>query len=148
MAGYHVENRERIRAYKHSNKARIAEWTAEYRAARADLIAKQKSEWKAANPEINAAHERNRRARIRNSPGSHSAEDIARIFERQRGLCAACHTKLSKSGKNKYHVDHIMPLARGGSNWPMNLQCLCPNCNMSKHSKDPIEWATEIGRLL
>jgi 5-methylcytosine-specific restriction endonuclease McrA len=41
-----------------------------------------------------------------------------------------------------------MPLARGGSNDRLNLQCLCPQCNLSKNAKDPIAWAREQGRLL
>ena len=100
------------------------------------------------NKEKVAAHNRNRRAREFSAEGKHTAADIQAIFEKQQGLCASCQAKLFKSGANKYHVDHIMPLALGGSNWPDNLQCLCPSCNISKGAKHPDEWAKQQGRLL
>lgn len=101
-----------------------------------------------ANPEKVAATRFKRRARNLGAEGSHTAADIKMIFENQRGLCANCKKKLAKSGKNKYHVDHIQPLARCGSNAKENLQCLCPTCNHRKHAKDPFDWANENGKLL
>ena len=148
MAAYHVANRSRISAYKAENRERLAKREAEYRAENRCRIAAQKAAYRLANPDKRSADERNRRARKRNAEGRHTATDIARIFEHQRGLCANCHAKLFKSGKQTFHVDHIVPLAKGGSNWPDNLQCLCPTCNTSKHAKDPIVWAQQNGRLI
>ena len=149
---YRAENRENISAraakYHADNKERIAARKAGYRAANRDKIAAKSAEYAKANPDKIATNSRNRRARKRSAEGSHTAADIRAIFEKQHGLCANCQTKLFKSGAKKYHVDHIMPLALGGSNWPSNLQCLCPSCNLSKNAKDPIAWAREQGRLL
>ena len=151
-AAYRAVNREKIKAYK-----------VEYRAANREIINARQAErrqanpekfraWDAkyynSNPEKCAARKRNRRARKRSAEGKHTSADIRAIFESQRGLCANCQSKLFKSGKNKFHVDHIMPLALGGSNWPSNLQCLCPSCNLKKSAKDPFKWAAENGRLL
>lgn len=33
------------------------------------------------------------------------------------------------------HVDHIVPVARGGANDPSNYQALCARCNKSKGAK-------------
>lgn len=103
-----------------------------------------KRAWKKANPEKVAASTRTRRARLKGAEGTHTAEDIEEIHARQKYKCAECGT----STKKNKHVDHIVPLALGGSNWPDNLQILCPFCNDSKGAKDPIEFAQRKGRLL
>lgn len=103
-----------------------------------------KREWKRNNPEIVQEHSRNRRARVVGAEGSHTADDINDIHARQKYKCAECGVSTMK----KKHIDHIMPLALGGSNWPSNLQILCPFCNDSKGAKHPIEWAARKGRLL
>lgn len=136
---------------------------AKWRASNPERHAANSMSWRKSNPEktseilrkyrslnseaLSAARSR-RRAANKNAEGTHTAADIKAIFEKQNGLCANCETKLFKSGKQKYHVDHIMPLKLGGSNWPSNLQCLCPDCNLRKNAKHPIDWANENGRLL
>lgn len=66
------------------------------------------------------------------------------MIDVQEGKCNSCFSYLVIEGKNNYHVDHIMPLVLGGSNWPDNLQLLCPRCNMKKGSKHPDEWRTIV----
>lgn len=88
----------------------------------------------------------NRRARQRSAPGSHNVTDVQRQYKSQKGKCYYCFKKLSQ-GKKAYHVDHIIPLSRGGSNDPSNLVITCPSCNLSKKDKLPHEWP-EGGRLL
>jgi 5-methylcytosine-specific restriction endonuclease McrA len=39
-------------------------------------------------------------------------------------------------------------MARGGSNWPSNLQLLCKSCNLSKGARDAEEFMREKGFLL
>jgi 5-methylcytosine-specific restriction endonuclease McrA len=46
-----------------------------------------------------------------------------------------------------YHVDHVVPLVRGGSDDPSNLVIACVPCNLSKGDKLPHEWKRS-GRLL
>lgn len=148
MAEYRRANRERISAQRAVHRAANKGRAAEYRAANKERLAKYAADYAAANPDKRAARRRNRRARELSAEGRHTASDVMAIFERQRGLCASCEVKLFKSGKQKFHVDHILSLANGGSNWPSNLQCLCPLCNRKKSAKDPIEWAQENGKLL
>lgn len=89
-------------------------------------------------------HQHNRRARLSGAEGSYTPDDIARILSDQKGKCAYCRKSIRKT----YHVDHISPLAKGGSNRPSNLQLTCKSCNSRKHATDPIDFARQIGRLL
>lgn len=93
-------------------------------------------------PDTYRAYVRNRRARKRAAPGTHTSRDIKQQYERQKGKCYYCGCKLTR-----YHVDHIIPLIRGGSNGPDNLVITCHTCNEKKGSKLPHEWP-EGNRLL
>lgn len=99
----------------------------------------------AVNPEKYRIVERRRRARMYNSGGNHTASDLAEILKLQGHRCAYCRADLRKVKK---HVDHIVPLAGGGSNARANLQYLCQPCNQTKNRKDPIDFAQSIGLLL
>lgn len=103
-----------------------------------------KKTWRRRNPEAARAIVRNRRAREIAAAGTHTKQDIAEILRAQRNRCGYCRIKLS----DKYHVDHVTSLAKGGSNQRSNLQILCQPCNNRKSDKDPITFAQELGRLL
>jgi 5-methylcytosine-specific restriction endonuclease McrA len=92
------------------------------------------------------ASKHKRRAVAKGAQGSHRADDVHRIMAMQRSRCACCGVRVG--ARKEYHVDHIEPLARGGSNGPRNLQILCARCNLEKGFKDPIEFMQSRGRLL
>lgn len=96
-----------------------------------------KSWYKLAYKEETRANGNNRRSRIKEVGGVFSAQDVIRMFESQSGECTGCFGDLLMLD---YHVDHIMPISRGGTNWPENLQLLCPTCNLQKSAKLPEEW--------
>lgn len=85
-----------------------------------------------------------RRARKRGAGGSFTAAQVREVYRKQRGLCASCGASL----KDGFHRDHRVPLVAGGSNDITNIDLLCGPCNLRKGSKDPLECATENGRLL
>jgi 5-methylcytosine-specific restriction endonuclease McrA len=132
--------------WKARNAARVVSKRKSHYAANGEHIREKSKAWRRANPEKAAAISRNKEARKRAAPGRHSAADIAEIRRLQRDRCAepSCRCRLRGAG----HIDHIIPLARGGHNDRRNLQFLCGPCNMHKHAKDPIEFARELGRLL
>jgi 5-methylcytosine-specific restriction endonuclease McrA len=99
--------------------------------------------WRKANPIRAALQSRNKRARKRNAEGSHTHDDIQKQYEYQKGKCYYCQVRVG----DKFHVDHVIPLSRGGSNGPENIVIACPHCNLSKHARMPHEWI-QGGRLL
>lgn len=100
-------------------------------------------EWKERNPERYRDMMRATKARRRAVVGKYTAEDVQDIKEAQRHKCAVCKNKLAD-----YHVDHITPVAKGGTNDRRNLQLLCPPCNRHKAAKDPIDFMQSRGLLL
>lgn len=89
--------------------------------------------------EVNAARRARRRARKR---GYESrvvrGRDVAQIKNRQCGKCYYCGGKTAEM-----HLDHVVPLARGGRNAIGNLVLSCASCNLSKSDKLLIEWKSE-----
>lgn len=69
---------------------------------------------------------------------------IPKLRSLQRNRCACCGINLSKA----YHIDHIVPIAKGGKHEAENIQLLCPSCNLHKSAKDPVDYMQELGRLL
>jgi 5-methylcytosine-specific restriction endonuclease McrA len=55
------------------------------------------------------------------------------VFDRNNYQCQSCH-KADLTAKT-LQVDHIIPLAQGGTNDVSNLQTLCAKCNLEKSSK-------------
>jgi 5-methylcytosine-specific restriction endonuclease McrA len=68
--------------------------------------------------------------------------DILEMYEAQNGLCnnPYCHKKLHY----KFHIDHVIPLAKGGTSKRENIQLLCRRCNEIKNDLMPDQWLAMI----
>lgn len=134
--------------YKHQhyieNKEQIAKKSAQYRILHIELMRERFKKWYISNKEKSRENCRNRRARKINAPGTHTSNNEKQLFVLQKSKCAVCRSSIKKG----YHVDHIVPLSKGGSNSKENLQLLCPTCNLSKSAKDPIHFMQQRGFLL
>jgi len=89
-----------------------------------------------ANKERYYIYGRRRRARKRNAEGEHTFQHVVTIGDLQEWRCYYCNTDVADG----YHVDHMIPLSRGGSDWPDNLVVACPTCNISKGVKTAEEF--------
>jgi 5-methylcytosine-specific restriction endonuclease McrA len=145
LKAYHIEYRAanvdatRVRnaRYRASNAYKLRVKASQYYAANKDKISLYHAKRYAANPEIKRIHKHTRRARLRSAGGTLSKGITAHLYKLQNGLCACC----GKSLGDKYHLDHIMPIALGGTNTDDNVQLLTPRCNSQKGAKHPEEFA-------
>ena len=62
--------------------------------------------------------------------------NVKDLFNKYDGKCFYCGINLSF---DNFHIDHYMPIAKGGMHEESNLRISCPHCNLSKGSKIPKE---------
>lgn len=60
-----------------------------------------------------------------------SAPLAAQVLRRAGGRCEYCQMSQSLQGAT-FHVEHIVPLSRGGATSEENLALACPSCNLHK----------------
>ena len=65
--------------------------------------------------------------------------NIYNIYKRDRWKCGICGLRVNKKLKHPHpysaSLDHIVPLSKGGSHTPSNVQLAHLRCNLSKGSK-------------
>jgi len=141
-----ARRRERYRsdpAYRAKINARRAAWSKKYPEKRRE----QDRRWRENRPQQCKAKRARHKHRRRGAVGSYTFDDVQRIFSAQKGRCAyyrSCRTKLG----DDYHVDHIVPIAGGGTNSADNIQLTCPACNWSKNDRHPVDFAQSLGLLI
>jgi tellurite resistance protein len=71
-----------------------------------------------------------RLAKLDNASSRHIPREVRqRVWQRYGGRCAEC-------GASQYlEFDHIVPVAKGGSNSDANVQLLCRKCNLGKSDR-------------
>lgn len=149
-------NASRIATYKDANREHRAQINKSWKKAHPDYHRKRywanperarerSREWSKSHPEVGRAHQHRRRARKAGVGGTYTIADLVAIRAAQtdksgRLLCWHC----GKPIKGKPHLDHWIPIDKGGPNDAGNLHYMHARCNLTKAAKHP----TEIGRLL
>lgn len=135
---YYIKNADKF-------KATSKKWHSENKERHRETIKKCKAAKPQQYRDLEVKKWTARRARKKNSIGSFTEAEVRKLFQKQKEKCANCKKKISLS---TLHRDHVEPLAKGGTNWIVNIQLLCADCNRKKGAKDPISFAQENGRLL
>lgn len=123
------ENRERM-------LANVKRWQAENSERR--RLARQK--YSKAHPEKAAESWRRRRARLIGAEGSHTFAEVQELFARMDNRCAY---QMPGCTFTATAIDHIVPLARGGSDSIENLMPACKSCNSKKNARLLSELASD-----
>lgn len=135
---------QRSRARQKANPEKHREIVSAWRKRNPELVKERDKIWRGMNPEKVRLKGHSRRARRKNADGKISSSRRKSLFVLQRGKCACCGLPLG----DNYHLDHIMPIALGGSNSDENTQLLRAGCNLQKSAKHPVDFMQQRGFLL
>lgn len=120
------EQRVRI---KIKNAQRVKKWHAEH----PDRIKANIARWAERHPERAAEMVRRRTmkryAAKKNAKGTATTDQIRQRWLYYGNRCWMC-------GAPAEHTDHVIALARGGSDWPSNQRPACARCNLVKRDRD------------
>lgn len=107
-----------------------------------DKYLQARRDWKARSIDRwNAMHKKHRMAR-RAREWDAFVEDVDSdvVWERDKGLCGICKGQVDIN--ENWHLDHIIPLAKGGLHCYDNVQVAHSACNLSKGNRVPDDvWA-------
>ena len=120
---YYAENKDRMRQYQQDNADRIREQRRQYRQTQHGKA--KEHEWRD-----------KRRALKRDAQGDYTAQDVLDILDFFDYKCAYTGEQLESS----YHLDHVLALANGGSNYIYNIVPCNQRPNLSKHTHMMEEW--------
>lgn len=124
------ENKELVRSY-------AREYARQYRTGHPDAA----RAWWTANKDKHRLYQANRRAAKSAHTYIVTERDVTRLIARYDGCCAYCGQQ-----SNSLHLDHVIPLARGGRHSIGNLVPACRTCNTSKGAG--IAYRFNVRRLL
>jgi hypothetical protein len=102
-----------------------------FRESHPEVLRERNRKYKAENPEVVRAKSQRRRARLANNATFEvSKKELKRLYSSH---CFYCHNAAQT-------IDHVLPIARGGSHGIGNLVPACNHCNFSKAGRTIMEW--------
>lgn len=116
-------------------------YRAQYHAKDPEKRRDEQRQWRSTHRAVVLAWKRDRYARRRGAPGTYTLKDIENMYASQNGRCFYCAVEL----RERFDVDHYIPISKGGSNWPENLRIACKRCNSSKRDRMPDEFRKRRG---
>ena len=131
------ETRSRDRVWRVTHRERLKDYFANYRDKNRDKCRAYANKWVQVHQE--KARDCRKKA-IAKRRGAYAEKIVAReIFERDRWICQLCKTKVNRRLRNPHplcpSLDHIIPLARGGSHTKENVQLAHLVCNMRAQTR-------------
>jgi 5-methylcytosine-specific restriction endonuclease McrA len=123
---YRERNRDRLREYRRKTSERRRVARRRHYVENADHARALARRWAAENPDRRRANEANRKARKLDQ----FIEDVdpRTVYAMHGGMCGICEQYID----GDFHVDHIIPLSKGGMHGYINVQPAHPICNRRK----------------
>jgi len=132
--------KENDRKWAEANPERAKENSRKWREKNPERSRELNRKWEAANSEYVRANSAIQSHRRRTAEGSFTREEVETLLESQWYECAYCGADLLETS---YHLDHVVPVSKGGTSYISNIAAACPSCNRSKGAKDLDEWLSE-----
>jgi 5-methylcytosine-specific restriction endonuclease McrA len=88
--------------------------------------------WHLNNPEASRRIKRSVQATYRARKLNQFIEDVDSqiVYDMHGGMCGICKDFI----EGDFHVDHVIPLSKGGMHGYINVQPAHPKCNLRKHN--------------
>lgn len=135
---------ERQKQYAEANREKVAAYQKQYREEhQEEKKAYSQEYWPqhyAANRKKYIEKSKKRNALRQGHQNRFLKADIEKKYEEQKGKCYWCGESLN----GDYEIDHIIPLSKGGTDYPGNVCCACQFCNRSKSNKMPYEFSDRL----
>lgn len=135
---YYEANREAVaerrRAHRAANRETIAERDRAYYAANREAVAEYRRAYYAANPHVHWASKYRTRARAYGFPIVVEEFTKADVVTMYGDYCTYCETGAFE------HLDHFVPVAKGGPHTLENARPSCGACNRAKGEMSGDEW--------
>jgi len=123
-AKYYQEHKKQIAEHYQERKTEIAKYRQEHKTEKALYNVKYRQN----NPDkINARNAKRRASKLKQISSTANLNKIAKFYSKAQ--------KLSKDTGIKMHVDHIIPLSKGGLHHENNLQIITATQNLRKSNK-------------
>ena len=123
MKEWHAANKDKEKVWEEENKEKRRAVSRKWRKANREYFAK----WKRDNIEKVRDATVRRRARLKDA----FVADVSRqeIFERDGGKCHICKGFVDPKD---WHLEHLVPISKGGTHEPNNVSVSHPKCNQMK----------------
>ena len=128
--------------WRKQNADRIKKSWQEWSKKNADRLKEKRRKYEEKFPERVRAGKHTRRMKILGLDSKIDAEYVKFLKIIQGMKCNYCDQVM-----DKYQIDHIVPIARGGDNKNENLQLLCAPCNRQKGAKTDNEYREYLNAI-
>jgi len=136
--GHKEERRIYLGFWREKNPEKVSAYNQSYRQKHyQEDLARKRCYRKDHREKIRAQNSR-RRAQRRSLPDTLATDQINQLFEMGRTIYPG----------EKLHLDHVVPLSKGGGTTRANVHVIPASLNMSKHDKLPGEIYEQLGLMI
>jgi hypothetical protein len=120
------------------NKDIIAEKSKIYRQKNKEKISKREKAYRQTEKGRDLMYRSYTKRRAYKHKVQFTPHERKQILDRDNWECQTCRVIVHDDNVNnelKCHIDHIIPISKGGNSTPKNLRVLCRTCNLTKSDK-------------